>query len=58
MTSTAYEIPDMFSQQIRDGERMEWDDRTWLNEKYNLDYYSSSESDSDIEPEHKYETLI
>ena len=29
-----------------------------LNEKYNLDYYSSSESDSNFEPEHKYETLI
>ena len=30
-----------------------------INEKYkyNLDYYSSSKSDSDFEPEHKYETL-
>ena len=28
------------------------------NEKYNIDYYSSSESDSDFDPEHKYETLI
>ena len=29
-----------------------------LNEKYGLDYYSSSESDSDFESEHKYETPI
>ena len=29
-----------------------------LNEKHNLDYYSSSEYDSDFEPEHKYEALI
>ena len=29
-----------------------------LNEKYNLDYYSSSKSDSDFEPDHKYDTLI
>ena len=28
------------------------------NEKYNLDYYFSSESNSDFELEHKYETLI
>ena len=29
-----------------------------LNDKYNLDYYSSSESNSEPESEHKYETLI
>ena len=29
-----------------------------INDKYNLDYYSSSESDSESELEHKYETLI
>ena len=29
-----------------------------LNEIYNLDYYFSSKSDSDFEPEHKYKTLI
>ena len=29
-----------------------------LNEKYGLDYYSSLESDSDFELEHKYETLL
>ena len=28
-----------------------------LNEKYNLDYYSSSEYDSNFELEHKYEML-
>ena len=35
--------------------REEWNEKMeCLNEKYNLDYYSSSESDSDFEPEHKY----
>ena len=29
-----------------------------LNDKYNLDYYSSSESDLESESEHKYKTLI
>ena len=29
-----------------------------IKEKYNLDYYSSSESDSEVELEHKSETLI
>ena len=28
-----------------------------LNDKYNLDYYSSSESDSEFELEYKYETF-
>ena len=43
----------------RSGCKKEWNEKLeCLNEKYNLDYYSSSESDSDFEPEHKYETLI
>ena len=29
-----------------------------LNGKYDLDYYSGSKTDSDFDPEHKYETLI
>ena len=29
-----------------------------LNDKYNLDYYSSSEYGSETKAEHKYETLI
>ena len=29
-----------------------------LNDKCNLDYYSSYESNSESESEHKYETLI
>ena len=46
-----------FSQQIK--LETEWNEKMeHLNEKYNLDYYSSSESDSDFEPEHKYETHI
>ena len=36
---------------------MEWR-MECLNEKYNLDYYSNSESNCDFELEHKYETLI
>ena len=52
-----FDVPDRYSEQIR--LRREWEEKMeCLNEKYNLDYYSSSESDSDFEPEHKYETLI
>ena len=52
-----YDIPDRFSQQIK--LEKEWNEKLGcLNKKYNLDYYSSSKSDSDFEPEHKYETLI
>ena len=41
----AYDIPDRFSQQIK--LEKEWNEKMeHLNEKYNLDYYSSSESDS------------
>ena len=29
-----------------------------LNDKYGLDYYSSSESESDLGEEPKYETLV
>ena len=53
----AYDIPHRFSQQIK--LEKEWNEKMeHFNEKYNLDYYSSSESDSDFEPEHKYEMLI
>ena len=53
----AYDIPDRFSQQIK--LEKEWNEKMeHLNSKYNLDYYSNSESDSDFEQEHKYETLI
>ena len=53
----SYDVPDKYTEQIR--LRREWDEKMeCLNEKYNLDYYSSLESDSDFEPEHKYETLI
>ena len=52
-----YDVPDWYSRQVR--LRREWDKKMeHLNEKYNLDYYSSSESNSIFEPEHKYETLI
>ena len=52
-----YHVPDWYSEQIR--LRREWDEKMeCLNEKYNLDYFSSSESDFDFEPEHKYEMLI
>ena len=53
----SYNVPGRYSEQIR--LRREWNEKMeYLNEKYNLDYYSSSESNSDFEPEHKYETLI
>ena len=53
--SPAYEIPDRFSQQYK--LEMEWNERMeCLKDKYNLDYYSSSESNS--ESQHKYETII
>ena len=52
-----YDVPNQYSKQI--WLRREWDEKIkCLNAKYNLDYYSSSESDSDLELEHKYETLI
>ena len=55
--SPSYDILDRFSQQYKLekelNERMKH-----LNDKYNLDYYSSSESKSEFESEHKYETLI
>ena len=42
-----YDFPERYSQQIR--LRREWDEKMeCLNEKYNLDYYSSLESDSDF----------
>ena len=48
----AYDIPDRFSQQTK--LEKEWNEKMeHLNEKYNLDYYSSSDSDSDFESEHK-----
>ena len=59
--SQLFDIPDRYAEQIK--LRKEWEERIErLNEKYNLDYYSSSESDTNSEPdyryEHKYETLI
>ena len=53
----AYNIPDRFSQHAK--LEKEWNERMeGLHKKHNLDYYSSSESDSDFESEHKNETLI
>ena len=59
----SFDIPDRYTKQIK--LRREWEEKIeQLNEKYKLDYYSSSDSDSDSEPEpdyryeHKYETLI
>ena len=55
--SLSYDIQDRFSQhyQTEDDrkERLEF-----LNDKYNLDFYCSSDSDSESESEHKYKTLI
>ena len=53
----SYNFPDRYTEQIR--LRRELDEKMeCLNEKYHLDCYSSLESKSDFEPEHKYETLI
>ena len=53
----AHDFPDRFSQQ--NNLEKQWNERTECpNEKYNLDYFSSSESDYDFESEHKHETLI
>ena len=55
--SLSYDIPDMFSQQLK--LEREWNDRMeHLNDKYSLDYYSSSESNSECESKHKYIYLI
>ena len=53
----SFDVPERYSEQIR--LRSEWEEKMeCLNEKYNLDYYSSSEPDSYFELEHKYEMLI
>ena len=57
----SFDIPNRYAEQIK--LRKEWEERIErLNEKYNLDYYLGSESDtdskSDYRYEHKYETLI
>ena len=59
--SQSFDVPDRYDEQTK--LRKEWEERIErFNEKYSLDYYSSSESDIDSEPdyryEHKYETLI
>ena len=55
--SPSYDIPDRFAQQLK--LEREWNEKMeCLNDKYNLDYYSSSVSDSEPELECKYETLI
>ena len=55
--SPSYDILDRFSQHNKTEEdrkeRLEF-----VNDKYNLNYYSRSDSDSESESEHKYETLI
>ena len=55
--SPSYDIPDRFTQQLK--LEKEWNEgMEHLNDKYNLDYYSTFESDSEPKLEHKYETLI
>ena len=53
--SPSYDILDRLSQHYK----MEEDRKEsleFLNDKYNLDYYSSSDSNSESKSEHKYET--
>ena len=53
----SYDVPDCDSVQIR--LKCEWDEKMeHFNKKYGLDYYSSWESESNWEHEHKYETLM
>ena len=53
----SFDVLDRYSEQIR--VRREWEEKIeCLNKKYNLDYYSSSELESNFELQHKYETLI
>ena len=52
--SQSYDILDRFSQHYKTEDRKER--LEFLNDKYYLDYYSSSDSGS--ESEHKYKTLI
>ena len=54
--SPPYDIPDSFPEHYKTEGRKER--LEFLNDKYNLDYYSISDSDSESELEHKYETLI
>ena len=56
----SFDVPDRYSEQIR--LRREWDEKMeCLNEKYNLDYHSSSESNPNIKNtnmRHSYEYYI
>ena len=52
----SFDVSDRWPEQIK--LKKEWDEMMDLDEKYGLDYYSSLESDSNFEPEHKYGTLI
>ena len=52
-TQQSFDIPNRYAEQIK--LRKELEERIErLNEKYNLDYYSSSESDSDSDPKPDY----
>ena len=55
--STSYDILDRFSEYYKTEEGRE-ERLEFLNDKYNLDYYFSSDFDSESESEHKYETLM
>ena len=59
--SQSFDIPDRYTEQIK--VRKEWEERIErFNENYNLDCYSSLESETNSEPDYryelKYETLI
>ena len=59
--SQSFDVPNRYAEQIK--LRKEFEERIErLNEKYNLDYYSSSELDTNSEPdcryEYKYKTVI
>ena len=53
--SQSFDIPDHYAEQIH--QRKEWEEKMErLNDKYGLDYYSSSESEFAWEEEPKYKT--
>ena len=59
----SFDVPNRNTEHIK--LKKEWEERIEkLKEKYNLEFYSSSESNSDYDPEpdyiyeHKYKTLI
>ena len=55
--SQSFDVLDWYAEQLC--LRREWEEKMErLNDKYGLDYYSSSDTESDWDKVHKYETLV